>query len=67
MGYSPWGPKELDMTEHVCAHTGLYYYIHRKKHRVSMVWSLLDFRHPSGVLEPLPWIRGGREPLYYPA
>ena len=20
-GYSPWGPKELDMTEHACTHT----------------------------------------------
>ena len=25
------------------------------------IWfgALLDFRHPSGVLEPLPWVRGG--------
>ena len=25
MGYRPWGPKELDMTEHACSHTGIQY------------------------------------------
>ena len=30
MGYSPWGPKESDMTEHACMEHNIYHFNHLK-------------------------------------
>ena len=58
MGYSPWGRKESDMTEHSCTHAGL------ETKTTNDFW-LLNSRTHFSALEPLI-VEGMNESINYP-
>ena len=36
-GYSPWGHKESDMTEHLSTHTCAFFYIEKYGHSIKLI------------------------------
>ena len=58
LGYSPWGRKESDMTEHACTHAGL-------ETKTTKDFWLLNSRAHFSALEPL-FVEGMNESINYP-